>query len=319
MSDLDPSECRIRTPEHAERIALYEFLIGVFPVDRPVFREMVERGRRFYTWTPYALYHGGELVANVSLMPMQIWLNGQPRPIVGIASVATRERFRRRGVARHLLRHALGIVDERRAPAVLFTELPAVYEGLGFETIPQTYRAASARAFDWGDRPEPCELVGTFGAEHLGAMARLYDRTPNYDGKVVRDAEYWQLYEMLFHAYARFKLLVCRRAGRMVGYARVEEEADRLLVSELCGEPSDVEVVERLLASAAAYARRIERDVISFAMPPGHFAESIVRARGVAFGPEPPGAPRESVMVRPAAGQPLGPLARVSWPLADKF
>ena len=77
-------------------------------------------------------------MGNVSLMPMRIWLGGRPTEVAGIASVATRKEHRRQGVAKRLMRHVLAIVDEWKMPAVLFTDLPNVYEGLGFHSIEQT-------------------------------------------------------------------------------------------------------------------------------------------------------------------------------------
>ncbi|NQT17566.1 MAG: GNAT family N-acetyltransferase, partial [Planctomycetes bacterium] len=139
---LDLSECEIRTPTGDDLVDLYRMLIDVFPVDRPVFTEMIETGKSFYTWTPYALYRRGELLGNVSLVPLRIWLGGQPTEVAGIASVGTRKEHRRKGVAQHLMRHALAIVDEWKMPAILFTDLPKLYEDLGFHSIEQTYPSA---------------------------------------------------------------------------------------------------------------------------------------------------------------------------------
>jgi len=268
--DVDLSKCRIRTPTGNELLSLYQMLMEVFPPDRPVFAEMIEKGRRFYTWTPYALYRGDELLGNVSLMPVRIWMAGRPVRVVGIASVATRKEHRRKGVARRLLQHALSIVDQQRAPAVLLTGLPAVYQGLGFETIGQTYLAASAERVSFSSRGLDVEILGYLDPSHLRQLAEIYAGSyPNYDGKVVRDPDYWELYQMLFNLQPRWKILSCARHGRMVGYVRVEVEDDRLLVSELCGEASAGEVAEGLLHFVADHARQAERPLISFALPGG--------------------------------------------------
>ena len=87
--DRDFSQHQIRVPSGGELVQLYEFLSECFPTDRPVFDEMSRTGKRFYTWSPHTLFHGDQIVANVSLVPMRIWLEGRAPGVIGIASVAT--------------------------------------------------------------------------------------------------------------------------------------------------------------------------------------------------------------------------------------
>ncbi len=316
---LDLSECEIRTPTGDDLADLYGMLIDVFPVDRPVFTEMIETGKSFYTWTPYALYRRGELLGNVSLVPLRIWLSGQPTEVAGIASVGTRKEHRRKGVAQHLMRHALAIVDEWKMPAVLFTDLPKLYEGLGFHSIEQTYPSAPVGRMEFAAEGFQCEVVDTLDQGRLDQMARVHaDAYPNYDGKVVRDPDYWQLYQMLFNPFPKPKMLFLTDPRRIVGFARCEVEDDRLLVAELCAPANPTRVSESLLGFARDYACQLHRDSITLALPPDHFALETLR-RLIPLEPERPGAHRETFMVRPPAGEPLGPLDRLHWSLADKF
>ena len=316
---LDLAECEIRTPGGDDLLALYRMLMDVFPVDRPVFTEMIETGKRFYTWTPYALYQGAELLGSVSLMPVGIWLGGQAVEVVGIASVATRKEHRRKGVARHLMRHGLGIVDERSAPAVLLTDLPAVYEGLGFKAVKQTYPAACVPEMDFGTGGFDCELVDCLDQGRLERMASIYaDEYPNYDGKVFRDRDYWRLYQMLFDLYPKSRILLCTSHERTLGYARIEVEGDRLLLSELCARADAVEATA-LLGFVADCARQVGVGLVTLALSPDHFASETLQRHGVLLQPEPAGAHRETFMVRPRPGEPPGPLERLHWSLADKF
>jgi predicted acetyltransferase len=317
---LDLSQSEIRTPTGEALLRLYEMLMEAFPVDRPVFTEMITKGKRFYTWTPYALYLGEELLGNVSLMPARIWLGAEPLKVVGVASVATRKPYRRKGVAKRLLQHTLQMVDDEEAPAVLFTDLPAVYEGRGFRRIGQTCAAASTSRMRFEGKRFECKVLDTLDQPRLEQLAEIYAQEyPNYDGKVIRDADYWQLYQMLFNLYPNPKIVVCTGGGHALGYARVETEKDRLLVSELCSPPSAVEVTEALLAFLADHAPQVERELITFALPPGHFAWQILQRYQIPLEPEPAGAHRGTFMVRPAAGELLGPLEHLQWSLADKF
>jgi hypothetical protein len=73
------------------------------------------------------------------------------------------------------------------------------------------------------------------------------------------------------------------------------------------------------LGFAAGYARQSERHPLTLALPSEHFAVQMLLEAGVPLEPEPPGAQREAFMARPAQGEPLGPLGRIAWSLADKF
>ncbi len=317
---IDLTKCEIRTPTGDALLPLYEMLVEAFPVDRPVFNEMIATGRRFYTWTPYCLYRGDLVVGSVSLVPMRIWLAGQAMEVVGIASVATRSEYRRQGIAGHLLRHALRIVEERRAPAVLFTGLPGIYQRRGFKRIEQTYLAASAGRMEFARRGHDCEILESLDDGHLDRLASVYAGDyPNYDGKVVRDPDYWQLYQMLLNLYPKPKILSCTQRGRLAGYARVEPEDDRLLVSEICGDPRAGNLTEALLSFVAGYARQIRLDLVTLALPRDHYVWQALRRDDAALQAEPPGADRETFMVRPAPQEDLGPLGQLQWSLADKF
>jgi len=318
--EIDFSQCHVRTPAGDDLTSLFQMLMEVFVPDRPIFSEMIATGKQFYTWTPCTLYQGDELLGNVSLFPMRIWLEGRVVETVGIASVATQKKYRRQGVARYLMEHCLKRVDRQEKACVLFTDLPAVYESLGFRTVRQSYRAAATRRMPFGLHGYACEYLDTLAQEHLDRITPIYsNELPNYNGKVVRDPDYWQSYQMLFNNDRRARLALCSGKSRMEGYARFDDEGDRLTICELCCRASATNMAEALLACVARYARKVPIDLITFALPPDHFAWRVLESGDVGLEPEPPGAGREEFMVRPAAGQPLGPLGRLQWSLADRF
>jgi predicted acetyltransferase len=318
--DRNLSDCQIRTSSGGSVERLYEFLSECFPPDRPVFAEMARTGKRFYTWTPHTLYRGNEIVGNISLMPMRIWLEGRVTDVVGIASVATAPQYRRQGVASHMLRYALSLLDPQHIPCVLLTGLPEVYQGVGFRAVPQECRAARASQLHFASRGFDGKLLMSLDDARLPELVRLYaEKYPNYDGKVDRDPDYWQLYVMLFNLSPKSQLLLCVRGGEMFGYARFDQDGDRLTVCELCAEPSAVDVCEALLGFLAELAAEARVQWLSFALPPDHFAWPVLRRHDVAIEPEPPGAARETFMVRPASGQLPPALLRLQWSLADKF
>ena len=134
----------VRTPKGEDLISLYELLSSIFPPDRPVFETLIKEGRPYYTWTPYTLYDGHEILGNVSVFSFRIWSHGKKVPVAGIASVATSEEQRRKGIARYLMNHVTGILDRERLAAVLFTSLPEIYGHHGFQAVPQHYWQSNA-------------------------------------------------------------------------------------------------------------------------------------------------------------------------------
>jgi len=314
------SDCRIRIPRGGLLDRLYEFLSECFPPDRAVFAEMARTGKGFYTWTPHTLFCGSEILGNVSLMPMRIWLDGRVTRIVGIASVATAPQCRRQGVASYLLHYALSLIDPQPTPCVLLTGLPGVYEGVGFREVVQEYRAVRVSQLDFTARGFEAKPLESLDDARLSQLAGIYaEKYPDYDGKLDRDPDYWQLYAMLFNLSARSQLLLCARGGELLGYARFDQDGDRLTVCELCAEPSAAEVCQALLGFLREFAARARAEWLSFALPPDHFVWPALRQHGVAIEPEPPGVAREKFMVRPASRQPQPALLRLQWSLADKF
>lgn len=318
MRDL--KQCRIATPTGSARVALYRMLGEVFPPDRELFASLIESGRPYATWTPYTLYDGEEILGNVALMPLKVWLGGRPVEVVGVASVATAPRYRRQGIARYLLQHCLALADRDRLPAVLFTGQPEVYDRHGFVRIAPRYTECRLDDWPFHHRSQEKTWLDCPTAEQWKALGSIYaDDYPNYDGKLLRDACYRPLYQTLFRLNPHWRIVACGTGGRWLGYARCEAEPGRLLVSEFCCDPGREEAAESLLSAIGVEAGRLGRTVVSWALPTGHFVDGLLRSHGVAQAAEGTGAGREVFMVRPAAGEPLGPLARLSWPLADKF
>src|SRR5690606_31196793 len=91
-------------------------------------------------------------------------------PIAGLASVLTAPPYRRRGLARRVVEAALATADQAQKPCVLFTGLPAVYEGHGFRTLPQTFPRAR------------CDAIATASAEFAASPAGLtFDQRTQLD------------------------------------------------------------------------------------------------------------------------------------------
>jgi len=316
---VDIASSEVRQPAAEDRAELYRLLSEAFPMDRLFYGLLADAGGSYYRWTPYCLFADGQLVGNAALFPVRFWCDGRPTELLGLATVATRADCRRQGVARRLIQHCLGLIDQHRLPGALFTRVPWLYEKFGYRDVPQTLMAVPTEQLA-GRRLRPeVQIIERLGQGQLAALKQLYDCLPNYDGKVIRDEQYWAFYRTWVAGRPGWRFLFCYEADRVVGAARVEPEDDRLMLSELYSEPSRREVIESLLVAAAALARRLEHRWVTIGLIPGHFVWPVLAAWSVELEPEPPGANRERFMVRPAAGKQLGTLARLQWPFADKF
>jgi predicted acetyltransferase len=203
---------------------------------------------------------------------------------------------------------------------VLFTGQPEIYERHGFVRVAQQYtecrldewpRQTCGQGQNWLDRP---------AVEEWEAIATIYaDDYPRYDGKLLRDACYWTLYQTLFRLNPHCQLVLCGAEGRWLGYARCEAEPRRLLVSEFCCQPKREDIADALISAIGEEADRLGRTFVSWALPIGHFLDRLLESRGITQTAEGTDAGREVFMIRPAVGEPLGPFAQLSWSLADKF
>jgi len=93
--------------------------------------------------TPFALFEGDRCVAHVGVLSHPMRLQVHAVSNAGIHAVGTAADYRRRGLCRDLLGRALAWADGSHSLAKLHTDVPEVYAGHGFKTIP-TWRFRSA-------------------------------------------------------------------------------------------------------------------------------------------------------------------------------
>lgn len=331
---IDFDACDIRIPRGRDLAAVYQMLMEAFPTDRPVIEEHLRTGRPYYTLRHHSLFRqstvlGREVLGNVGLMPMRVWLDGGKLSLVGIAAVATPQRFRRQGVAGHLLEHCLAIADRQGLPSVLYTDSAAFYARRGFVPVEQTLLASSAEGLaDLTDAGGDCRLLDWLSCHELRQMSRLHgDEYPKFDGTLDREEAYWPIYGWMINLYPKCRVLFYEKEGRLRGFVRCEQEIDRLLVTEVCYDRGRPSVVETLLSAAGRLAlgrlpclgNSRGSHTVTLALPKKHPAWSILRQKKMAVEPEAAGVSREVFMVRPAPGKPLDRLAELQWSMADKF
>lgn len=315
---IDFSNCQIRTPQANDLLELYQLLAKTFIPDRKLFEQIIAQNRSFYTWQPYTLYRDSEILGNVSLMPIDIFLAGERTTVVGIASVVTVDKYRNMGVAKYLLKHCLDITDGENKPCVLFTDAPAVYRNSGFKPLKQRYMTAYTADFTSESSNFQSTCCETITDSQIVRMAKIYENQyPNYDAKVIRDPDYWQFYKMMFNPYPKSMLSFCTSGNKLLGYIRTEAENDRLLINELVTAENAHDVISFLLSCAAEYADKLSASLLTLALPEKHTAWQIIKKKNIKITEE-ADCKREIFMLHPPA-ESSTKLYNLQWSLADKF
>lgn len=318
---IDFTKCEIVQPEGRLLKSFYRELWEVFPYDRPIYEVLMEKGSSFYPMRNYALYSGDTLLGNAGIFPLKIWQKGKQMNLSGIGAVATMPGYRRQGVASRLLKHCLSIVDRQQDVSILFTELPAVYEPFGFKTVTQEYMSI---IIEDGMFPplKSCDFreIHVLKTQDLDTVRELYSSVcPVYDGKVVRESNYWKYYRMMFDPYDKPKIVFCCLKGKHVGYVRYETESDRLTITEFCCHPEQKDVIDSLLYFLTGKSVLCGFRTMTIALGKDHFLWPYLEERDIASVPESPGPRREIFMIRPAAARKGTDDVSLFWPLSDKF
>lgn len=155
-------------------------------------------------------------------------------PVANIGALCTHPDYRRRGIARGLLRAALKLVDAERHPLTgLHAATPELYREHGFWSVPHTEFAAKVP-----DRP-PVPARGTLfepaGEDDLGELFDLYRReNRQLLGPLVRSRRYFNGQQDWMAALQRdIAWETMRQIGRSVGYLRYRREPGHLKLLEV--------------------------------------------------------------------------------------
>lgn len=316
---IDFSNCEIRTPKDpAELKRLYEMLAEVFPVERKLFEDIISGAHTLYNWEPFTLYQGCEPLGNVSIVMFQLQSGGRLQKTAGIASVATPERYRGMGVAKHLMNHVLKVIDAQNLPSILFTSLPKVYTGLGYQLVDQGVKQTTVSPLDERTGGINIHRLTHLNRKDLEAAEKLYSGLFPHDGKLFRDEEYWRRYGSSANNSGKIEFAYCRRDDKTVGYARLEYEADRVLLDEFYAPSESTEINTSLWSWVCEAAEEKGKSLISIALPSAHGLWNFLQRNSLTVEPETK-VEREVFMVRMPKREPIKWLTGLRWSLSDKF
>lgn len=315
---LDFSKCRIINPRGEQLLKMYKILWGIFPYDRPVYEELMQNNDSLYTLKNFALFQGNEFLGNAGLMPLKIYYQNKIIEIIGVGAVATMPSYRNQGIAKYLMQHCMQIIDEQQLPAALFTEVEAVYKKHGFESLNQVYLACEIKLNKLNTGSFEFEILESLYNDQLSEMKDVYENSFILDGKIVRDKNYWRMYQMFFNPYPKPLIILCRKKGALLGYLRFDAEDDRVTVTEMWSKEGE-SVLEGLLSEVWKFANVRNLKVCTIALSANHPIYELLKNKGIKLGMEPKGVRRESFMMRAVKNKHLDDFLFLQWSLADKF
>jgi predicted acetyltransferase len=162
----------------------------------------------------HVIEEDGEVRASATVLPLESFVGGEPRPIGGISAVMVHPAYRRRGFAGELMRAVLRDMREREVALSLLSPFAhAFYRTFGYELATEDieYRLKPS---DLPTSPEQSYLRA-FRDEDLPALMTLYEaEAKRHRLSVLRSDKYWRSDEIRKNR----DTAVYERDGRVEGY-----------------------------------------------------------------------------------------------------
>ena len=234
-AEVQRAEVHAARPEDAE--AVLETLCLAFGLDadaaRPIFY-----GDPYYdlSFKRVLSVPGSGGVSCLTVVPTLLRIGGVPVPAAGVAGVATRPAFQRRGHAAALLAATVPALSSELgfSLALLHPVSASFYRRFGWEFASRSVRWLAAPS----SLPSSSEAGGVRSVQDCDwlAIARLYDaETCAGTGSFARDPRRWQLTRLPVPGRETF---VYECGGEIAGYC-VLERSDVLLLLEAVGQTAD--------------------------------------------------------------------------------
>lgn len=154
-----------------------------------------ERERRRTSFIPerfWGAFEDGELLAKLTLLPLELYVQGRPFRMGGIASVATWPEKRRGGLVRELLAAALSRMNEQgQTLSCLHPFSIAFYRKFGWEV----YTDYKKYTINVDNFPAKAQVGGTVkrDVKDIVLLNGVYHAfAKRYNGTLVRDEDWWK-------------------------------------------------------------------------------------------------------------------------------
>jgi predicted acetyltransferase len=187
----------------------------------------------------------GEIAAALVLYPLTAHVCGEPRPVVGVGSVAVSPEHRRRGVAEAAMRAALREMrQDGRALSMLYPFRVSFYRKFGYGVIESVHLFTTpASNFPSSDQARRVRRLRPPDRPHV---QELYDRlAPRINFALARKPEWWE--QRLWTYPGEWVVYEGKRRGQIEGYLYYEVTS--------AGGPFKlaITILEMLAASAEAH------------------------------------------------------------------
>lgn len=154
--------------------------------------ELKERLARLKPEEAWGMFtEDGELAAKLTLLPLEAYIGGQALPMGGIAGVATWPEYRRGGLVKRLLQHALTVMKERgQTVSFLHPFQFEFYRRFGWET----YTEYKKYELDMAQVPRFPEASGQVKQiREIGVLRGVYEAyAKRYNGMLARSESWWE-------------------------------------------------------------------------------------------------------------------------------
>ncbi|PDY45329.1 GNAT family N-acetyltransferase [Bacillus pseudomycoides] len=121
--------------EESKKERLFQLFEEVFRIPIQTLQNFEANGFGDTTYKPFSYLQEGQVIANVSMFSLPMFVNGERIYAAGIQSVMTHPEYRRKGLMKQLLCKVLQEIDTKYECAILFTEKPELYEPFGFRVV----------------------------------------------------------------------------------------------------------------------------------------------------------------------------------------
>lgn len=210
---------KLQTEEHIRTRGLWE---EIFTEDTPEFLDY------YYSVKTkdneiYVIEDGGEIVSMLHLNPYQMRIQDKIYQTHYIVAVATDARYRKRGLMRQLLNHAMQVMTDRGEPfTFLMPASEAIYKPFGFEFV---YEQKREKVLGKKCEDSTLEIVEASGGDCQAIADFTNEMLREYDVVTWRDTEYYKMI-LAEQLSENGGILVAKRDGKIEGVFCYAKEAE---------------------------------------------------------------------------------------------
>ncbi|GMK40988.1 acetyltransferase [Paenibacillus sp. CCS19] len=194
--------------------------------------ERAVRRSQFRSEEKWGAFEDDQLMAQLTLLSLTIYINGRPIPMGGIAGVSTWPEYRRQGLVSKLLRHSLEVMKrDGQIISLLHPFEFDFYRRFGWEMFSEQRRYTISSNL----LPKRVQVPGTIerlaqpDTQILSTVYEQYAR--RYNGMLSRNPQWWE--ERIYRRKSGQIAVYRSEAGKPQGYIIYDVKESKMTVHEL--------------------------------------------------------------------------------------